>query len=153
VAEDMERPDEREDVRPRDAHQQVGARTVEAAQPGAAEPEAKEQEAAALTAETAPTGRGMAEEPVENPLETAMAASRARYRERWEQIQAGFVDEPRRTVEQADRLVREVVEEMARACTDERERLAGTWSAGAADTEVMRTTLQRYRHLFGFALR
>jgi hypothetical protein len=158
VAEHIEGPDEREDARPQDAHSHVGPRTAETAEPeaterGARERQAGERQADALTAETAPTSRGVAEKLAEGSLEAAMAASRGRYGERWDRIQAGFVDDPRRTVEEADRLVREVVEEMARACTDERQRLAGTWSAGGADTEAMRTALQRYRHLFGFALR
>src|SRR5436309_15166431 len=35
------------------------------------------------------------------------------YRSRWEEIQTGFVDEPRQAVEQADHLVAEVIKRVA----------------------------------------
>jgi hypothetical protein len=115
-----------------------------------------EREAGATTAEAPTAGAnqgGVPEEVPENPLEALVTDSRVRYTERWEQIKAGFVDEPRRAVEDADRLVAEVVDQVARACADERERLARSWSSDQPDTEAMRTTLLRYRRLFGFALR
>src|SRR5438309_4766250 len=93
------------------------------------------------------------EREAEDPLDAVMARSRDRYSSRWGDIQAKFVDEPRQAVEDADRLVEEVMEQVFEACTGERERLAQSWSNGGTDTETMRTTLQRYRRVFAFVLR
>jgi len=46
-------------------------------------------------------------------------------RTRWEELQTGFVDEPRRTVEQADELVAEVMRRLAEGFAREREELRG----------------------------
>lgn len=68
---------------------------------------------------------------------------------RWDAIQAGFVDDPRRTVEQADRLVAEVIDHLAKIFRDERSKLEGQWSRGGkADTEDLRIAMQRYRDFF-----
>jgi hypothetical protein len=68
---------------------------------------------------------------------------------RWDDIQAGFVDEPRHAVEQADRLVIEITEQITRTFSLERERLEGEWSRGGeVSTDDMRLALQRYRSLF-----
>ena len=68
---------------------------------------------------------------------------------RWERIQDRFVDEPRRAVEEADALVGEVVDELARAFADRRERLELQWNAGEeVSTEELRRALRRYRSFF-----
>lgn len=68
---------------------------------------------------------------------------------RWERIQDRFVDEPRRAVEEADALVGEVVDDLARAFADRRERLEQQWNAGEeVSTEELRRALQRYRSFF-----
>ena len=70
-------------------------------------------------------------------------------RSRWEAIQAGFVDEPRRAVEQADALVREVIDQLSRSFSSERQGLEEQWSRGAdASTEDLRVALRRYRSFF-----
>lgn len=46
-------------------------------------------------------------------------------RARWDTIQAGFVDEPRRAVEQADNLVAEAMKRLAEMFADERAKLEG----------------------------
>ena len=67
----------------------------------------------------------------------------------WDRIQAGFVDDPRRTVEQADRLVAEVIDQLASMFKDERARLETQWSgSGQANTEDLRKIMQRYREFF-----
>src|SRR5439155_390882 len=86
-------------------------------------------------------------------MDVLMTQDRERYGDRWEQIQSGFVDEPRKAVEEADRLLEEVVQQLTRMCADEREQLARRWSGDGTDTEAMRTTLQGYRRLFSFILR
>src|SRR6185437_15474944 len=52
------------------------------------------------------------------------------YRSHWEEIQTGFVDEPRQAVEQADHLVAEVIKRVAEVFADERSKLEGQWSQG-----------------------
>lgn len=71
------------------------------------------------------------------------------YRSRWEEIQTGFVDEPRHAVERADQLVAEVIKRIAEIFADERGKLEGQWSRGGeVDTEALRVALTRYRAFF-----
>jgi hypothetical protein len=59
------------------------------------------------------------------------------------------VDEPRRTVEQADELVAQVMQRLAESFASERERLEGQWGRGEdVSTEDLRVALQRYRSFF-----
>jgi hypothetical protein len=68
---------------------------------------------------------------------------------RWSEIQASFVDEPRRSVEQADSLVAEVMQRLAQVFADERSRLEAQWDRGEdTDTEALRQALRRYRSFF-----
>jgi hypothetical protein len=70
-------------------------------------------------------------------------------RVRWEGIQAGFVDEPRRAVEEADSLVAELMRQLADSFAHERERLEGQWDRGdEVSTEDLRVAFQRYRSFF-----
>ena len=70
-------------------------------------------------------------------------------RERWTDIQAAFVDEPRRAVEQADGLVAEAIKKLAEMFAAERDRLEGQWDRGDdVSTEDLRQALQRYRSFF-----
>ena len=72
-----------------------------------------------------------------------------RLRERWGSIQTGFVDEPRHAVEQADGLVAEAMQRLARQFADERSRLEQQWSRGSdVSTEDLRQALRRYRAFF-----
>ena len=71
------------------------------------------------------------------------------YRARWTEVQTGFVDDPRRAVEQADTLVAEVMKRLAEVFADERANLEQQWSSGQeADTESLRVALRRYRSFF-----
>ena len=73
----------------------------------------------------------------------------AGYQYRWQELQTGFVDEPRRTVEQADELVAQVMQRLAESFASERERLEGQWGRGEdVSTEDLRVALQRYRAFF-----
>jgi hypothetical protein len=72
-----------------------------------------------------------------------------RYRNDWQQIQAGFVDEPRKSVEEADRLVADLMQRLAAVFSDERERLEKQWDSGDdVSTEDLRVGLTRYRSFF-----
>jgi hypothetical protein len=71
------------------------------------------------------------------------------FRARWTDVQHGFVDAPRRAVEQADRLVAEVMQHLAKTFADERGKLEGQWDQGdEISTEDLRTAFQRYRLFF-----
>ena len=71
------------------------------------------------------------------------------FRGRWDQVQAGFVDEPRQSVEQADSLVANVVKRIAEQFSAEREKLEGQWAKGEdISTEDLRQALRRYRSFF-----
>lgn len=71
------------------------------------------------------------------------------YRSRWGAIQTGFVDEPRRAVEQADALVSELMTRLTETFTNERRNLEGQWEkADKVSTEDLRIAMQRYRSFF-----
>jgi hypothetical protein len=71
------------------------------------------------------------------------------FQTRWSDIQASFVDEPRRSVEQADALVAEVMQRLAQVFSEERSRLEHQWDSGEqTDTEALRQALRRYRSFF-----
>jgi hypothetical protein len=70
-------------------------------------------------------------------------------RSRWSDIQARFVDEPQRSVEDAHRLVGEVMEQLQRTFSEERRRLERVWEGGDdVSTEDLRLALTRYRSFF-----
>ena len=72
-----------------------------------------------------------------------------RFRERWNEIQTGFVDAPRRAVEQADALVAEAIQKLAEVFAGERSKLEQQWDRGNdISTEDLRVALQRYRSFF-----
>ena len=74
------------------------------------------------------------------------------FRARWDAIQVGFVDEPRRAVEQADSLVAGAMKRLAEIFADERTKLEGQWDRGnsvSTATEDLRLALRRYRSFFG----
>jgi hypothetical protein len=72
-----------------------------------------------------------------------------RFRSRWTEVQTGFVDEPRRAVEQADALVAEVIKRLADSFAQERSKLEGHWGRGDdVSTEDLRVSLRRYRAFF-----
>ncbi len=68
---------------------------------------------------------------------------------RWSEVQTGFVDEPRRAVEQADSLVASATKRLAEVFAEERSKLEGQWDRGDnVSTEDLRIALQRYRSFF-----
>ena len=70
-------------------------------------------------------------------------------RQRWNRIQTGFVDEPSRSVQQADELVAEVMKRITDVFSRERAKLEGHWSRQQeVSTEDLRVALQRYRSFF-----
>jgi hypothetical protein len=70
-------------------------------------------------------------------------------RNRWDGIQAGFVDQPRKAVEEADSLVASTMKRLAEVFAQERAKLEGQWDRGDnVSTEDLRLALQRYRSFF-----
>lgn len=70
-------------------------------------------------------------------------------RAHWSNVQAGFVDEPRRAVEEADQLVASVMKRLAEGVANERSTLEKQWDRGDnVSTEDLRVALQRYRSFF-----
>jgi hypothetical protein len=71
------------------------------------------------------------------------------FRSQWSEVQTGFVDEPRRTVEGADKLVAAVMQRLAEGFANERSGLEKQWDRGDnVSTEDLRVALQRYRSFF-----
>jgi len=71
------------------------------------------------------------------------------FRSRWYAIQSGFVDEPRKAVQEADELVATVMKRLAEVFAGERERLERDWDQGDdVSTEDLRVALRRYRSFF-----
>ena len=70
-------------------------------------------------------------------------------RSRWESIQVGFVDEPERSVKQADQIVAEVISHLAEGFTTERKKLESQWNrSDDVSTEDLRCSFRRYRSIF-----
>jgi hypothetical protein len=70
-------------------------------------------------------------------------------RARWDNVQAGFVDDPRACVQKADGLVSDVVDKLTTGFSEARSRLEEQWARGEdASTEDLRVALKRYREFF-----
>jgi hypothetical protein len=71
------------------------------------------------------------------------------FRARWTDVQTGFVDAPRQAVEQADQLVAELMQHLAKTFADARSGLERQWDRGDdVPTDDLRTAFQRYRSFF-----
>jgi len=78
------------------------------------------------------------------------AEETAKFRSKWDAIQVSFVDEPRRSVEEADSLVAATMKRLAEEFAAERSNLEGQWDRGSdVSTEDLRIALRRYRSFFG----
>ncbi len=68
---------------------------------------------------------------------------------RWNDVQAGFVDDPRECVQKADALVSAIVDRLTTGFSEVRSRLEAQWARGEeASTEDLRLALKRYREFF-----
>jgi hypothetical protein len=68
---------------------------------------------------------------------------------KWNDIQTGFVDEPRTAVQHADALVASTMQRLAEAFSKERSQLEQQWGRGdSVSTEDLRVAFQRYRSFF-----
>lgn len=72
-----------------------------------------------------------------------------RFRQRWSDVQARFVDDPQEAVQTADGLVAELMQSLAQGFSEHKGRLESQWQQGGnPDTEELRQALQMYRSFF-----
>jgi hypothetical protein len=91
-------------------------------------------------------GKGAA---VSEPMPLFSEPEMGDFRSQWSKLQTRFVDEPRRTVEDADKLVAAVMQRLAEGFANERFGLEKQWDSGDnVSTEDLRVALQRYRSFF-----
>jgi glutathione S-transferase len=109
-----------------------------------------QQQAEEERAEEEQVEEEQADESGEDTLEPLLPAEGSeRYQQRWNELQSSFVDEPRGTVEEADGLVAELMQELAKSFSDTRSSLEDQWTRGDdVSTEDLRVALQRYRSFF-----
>ena len=74
-------------------------------------------------------------------------AMRSDFERRWESVQGGFIDDPRRAVADAGSLVADLIERMHNNLTKRGSEL-GQQGAGDPDTEAMRVELRQYKAIF-----
>src|SRR5579863_6071990 len=101
-----------------------------------------------VTADVAEVARGGGDAPrnAQGSLFPGDAANDLRAR--WNEIQAEFVDEPKKSVEQADELVAQAIQRLNGNLTEERNRIARQGDHGNdGNTEDLRVSLQSYRSL------
>jgi hypothetical protein len=85
----------------------------------------------------------------ELPAQLFQAEDATEYRQHWSRVQTSFVDEPRRAVEEADRLVAAVMKRLAEVFSDERRHLEAQWEkSDQVSTEDLRQAMRRYRSFF-----
>jgi hypothetical protein len=70
------------------------------------------------------------------------------FRDRWQNVQTGFVDDPKQAVHQADELVAAVISALATTFAEHKSELEGQWRQGEPATEELRIALRRYRSFF-----
>jgi hypothetical protein len=94
-------------------------------------------------------GTAVARAREEERIALFVATESKELRARWDSIQVGFVDEPRKSVEAADALVSSTIKRLAEIFADERQKLEQQWDRSEnISTEDFRVALQRYRSFF-----
>jgi hypothetical protein len=87
--------------------------------------------------------------PVDAPQSLLAKQQVDEFRSRWDTIQTGFIDEPRKAVKDADALVASAVKQITDGFADQRTQLEKQWTQGdQISTEDLRLALQRYRAFF-----
>jgi len=85
----------------------------------------------------------------EERMELLPAGEAHELQSRWDKIQASFVDEPRKAVQEADALVDQTIRRLSETFTEARTRMEQDWGGGDnVSTENFRMTLRRYRSFF-----
>jgi hypothetical protein len=107
----------------------------------------QENQAEAITSSANGGGARMVKEPPPAPLFADTESHD--FRSKWDQIQIGFVDEPRKAVQDADALVAGTMKRLAEIFSDERKKMETQWDRGDdVSTEDLRMALHRYRSFF-----
>ena len=97
----------------------------------------------------AATGPAVARAPEEERAALFAANEANQLRARWDSIQVGFVDEPRKAVEEADALVSDTIKRLSEVFANERQNLEHQWDRHEnVSTEDFRVALRRYRSFF-----
>jgi hypothetical protein len=112
--------------------------------------EAQRQEAQRATSQSRSSAAVRGDERTDEESSPLFAEdASAALRRRWDGIQAAFVDEPRRAVEQADSLVAETMKDLAQSFARARSGLEDQWARGGdVSTEDLRVALRHYRSFF-----
>jgi hypothetical protein len=94
-------------------------------------------------------GPGAPQSPAAGSAPLFPSGEAARYREQWREVQGEFVDQPRDAVQQADRLVADLMKHLASQFSETRAELERRWD-GQEDvsTEELRIALTQYRSFF-----
>lgn len=126
------------------AAEQPATRSLPSPPPGSPRAERdRERETAATDA----SGDGRGGAPGQQAAAEVLPASeRPGYRERWEALQAGFVDDPGAAARQADALIGELLRRFTERHESLRGRIGG--SGEGSDTESMRLVVREYRVIF-----
>jgi hypothetical protein len=95
------------------------------------------------------TGAAVARAREEERVALFVANESNELRARWDSIQVGFADEPRKAVQEADALVSATIKRLAEIFADERQKLEQQWDRSEnISTEDFRVALRRYRSFF-----
>jgi hypothetical protein len=109
--------------------------------------EAKPAAASARQADNRQAGERQPDTDAAGPFFTADIVQDLR--NRWRGVQAGFVDEPRTAVQQADELVAAAMKRLAEGFAEQRSALEHQWDRGDdVSTEDLRLALRKYRTFF-----
>jgi hypothetical protein len=153
-----ERTDERIEADEGDADYAGNAAVTEPVESEATFADPAEHEA--LTTESAEPEPWIAEPdehetPIAEPDEPESAASEPllaptsaeAFLDRWSDVQTTFIEDPHRSVTEADALLTEVLSAYRDAVEQRREQISSAWSGDATDTEKMRLALLDYRNV------
>lgn len=72
-------------------------------------------------------------------------SSRSEFEKRWHDVQADFIEDPRRAVGEAGSLMADLMEHIGKNLRSRKGELEG--KSGESDTEVMRLEMRRYKEL------
>jgi len=96
--------------------------------------------------ELAPAGELMPGDVPAEAVPTLLAADTSQgLRDRWREVQLGFVDDPRAAARDAQQLVDDALEALSAALAEQKNRLGGWGTGDAGDTENLRVVVRRYR--------
>ena len=114
-----------------------------------ARPEQRLEPQSQVPAPTADQPARPAQTKEETPTPLFAADAAESFRSRWQDIQTSFIDEPSRAVEQADSLVAEIMQHLAKTFAAERAHLEEQGEHGKdISTEDLRMALRHYRSFF-----